>query len=102
MKILALDGQYAGQHLDYLPDGYRVIMHFDGYPDVATCQPDYDRRIFIADVMSGVEIFADHDTAVRVVNHMNQGRMLVLGKHIVKLMCETNDILFDLCRVRLQ
>lgn len=100
MTILAIDGQYAGQRLSKLPKGYHCVAHFDNHPDIASCIPEYDRHMFVANMLDGVEEFTDEETAVRTVNHLRHGMLNKLGEHIVSLMCKTNEIIYDLQTAR--
>lgn len=102
MVMLALDGPYAGRRMNKVPDGYRAVMHFDNFPDVMSCHPDYDRHRFIVDVLEGAEEFTDTEAAIRIVNTMRDGMPNKVACHVIALMVKVNERIWELSRVKLQ
>lgn len=101
MTLLALDGRFAGQVLAYVPKGYHCVMHLDNHHDIISCHPEYMRDQFVDGMMDGLEAFTDPHTALRVVNAMRHGTMLILATQVLRFMVDTNlSIYLAQCEAR--
>lgn len=95
MTILLIDGPRVGDRVTKLPRGYFCCFHLDNHPDIASCNREYDRHKFIVDLIDGVEMMTDYNTAINVVNQARHGTLTVLAKHVVDLIVKTNECIGD-------
>lgn len=90
----ALDGRFVGQKLAYLPEGYHVVLCLDNHPDIIACHPDYKREQFICDMIDGLEIFTDYETAVQVINDMRHGMIRTLAVTVLNSILYVNEEIY--------
>lgn len=95
MTILLIDGPRVGDRVTNLPKGYHCCFHLDNHPDIASFNREYDRHKFIVDLIDGVEMMTDENTAINVVNQARHGNLTVLAKHVVDLIVATNEAIVD-------